>query len=66
VEYSEIMSATSSGGRGRGRGTTAVVPVVGKGKIGHTTPPTAAVPPEVEEYVRSQKQEMEGINTSKV
>jgi len=59
------MSATSSGGRGRGRGTTAVAPVVGKGKIGQTTPPST-VPPEVEEMVRAKKQEMEGIGTSKL
>jgi len=58
------MSATSSGGRGRGRGTTAVAPVVGKGKIGQTTPPT--VPPDIEEMVRAQKQEMAGNDTSKV
>ena len=65
VKDSEIMSATSSGGRGRGRGTTAVVSAVGKGKVGQTTPPST-VPPEIEEIVRAQKREMEGNGTSKV
>ncbi|XP_065897884.1 polyadenylate-binding protein-interacting protein 1-like isoform X2 [Dysidea avara] len=54
------MSATSSGGRGRGRGTTAVVSAVGKGKVGQTTPPST-VPPEIEEIVRAQKREMEEL-----
>ena len=69
------MSATSGGGRGRGRGTGKETgpdrPVIGMGRgkgRQNTTPPPSApsvpqstVPPEVEEQVRAQQAEMQGV-----
>jgi len=63
------MSATSGGGRGRGRGTGKEMgsegPIgMGRGKgRPNTTPPSPApfsVPPDVEEKVRAEKEEMKG------